>query len=109
MFIMNSNSSVLGGIAGLLSDRKLSAAPDRPSSARYAMNHGVAWRGPSNSSAPIGATSAHRETPLAFAKPPRLTCSANGRTTTMANWLNRKSLNRRVRTKKIRLSADATW
>lgn len=86
-----------------------SIATDTPRNATNAMNHGIAWRGPTNSSAPIGAVNAQSETADEFSKPPRLHCSANGNNRLIQSWLRLNSPKRALRAKTKMLAAVASW
>jgi hypothetical protein len=74
-------------------------ATDTTTSAANPANHGIAWRAPTNSSAPSGDVKAQSATADDAAKPPRLHCRANGRRRLNQSWLRRNRRYRRVRAK----------
>src|SRR5215211_1346411 len=82
---------------------------DITTSATKATNQGIAWRGPTNRSAPRGEVNAQRETAEEVSKPPRLHCSTKGSRRLMRSWLRRKSRYRAVRAKAAMLVAEASW
>jgi hypothetical protein len=56
-----------------------------------AKNHGIAWRAPTNRSAPSGAVNAQSDTADEALNPPRLHCNANGSRRVIHSWLRRNT------------------
>lgn len=74
---------------GAVADSAGSTAPETATRPTNAMNHGVAWRAPTNNSAPNGDVSPQRPTLDEFSNPPRLHCRTKGSSKLIHSWLRR--------------------